>query len=170
MERKIKALPVLLANSNHLDFSKEAYVKLRNMEFVEKENHKSLRKNTPKCLKNWIWTIESGKKLWKELRDIGFPSFNLRFINQDLIENCFGQIRDNGRRNINPTPYNFCGSFKTLITTNLTSSHSLSANCEECKEGSSLALAEMFRVGEMTAEEEEKEEIEREVECSIPIL
>lgn len=132
------------------------------MEFVDKESHTSLRKNAPKCLNNWIWTIM--ELLWNMLCNIGFSHFNLKYINQDCIENFFGQIRDNGHRNINPTPYQFNGSFKTLIITNLTSRHSVSSNCEENENGPSQALLNILRVSDIVTSEEEKEE--KEIECT----
>lgn len=134
------------------------------MEFVEKENHTSLRRNTPKCLQNWCWTIEGTTLLWNMLRNAGFSQLNLKYINQDPVENCFGQIRDSGHRNINPSPYQFGTAFKTLLTTNLTSRHSLSSNCEENEKHPSLTLLNMFPVSEIATLE--KEEAEKDVECT----
>ncbi|XP_025158610.1 uncharacterized protein LOC112589469 [Harpegnathos saltator] len=160
--KKDKVLSSIISiTSEHLIFWQEACNKLRRMEFVEKINHISLRRNAPKCLHNWIWTINGAKLLWNMLYNVGFSHLNLKYINQDPIENCFGQIRDNGHRNINPSPYQFGACFKTLITTNLTFRHSLSSNCEGNEENSSLALLNMFSVDEITTSEEEKH-----IECT----
>ncbi|KYN13709.1 PREDICTED: uncharacterized protein LOC108766428 [Trachymyrmex cornetzi] len=121
---------VISSSSNHLWFWNNAVNRIRKMDFVESATHKAIRHNS-KCLKNWIWTIQGAHYLWNILQTCGFSSFNLRFLNQDLVENSFSQIRDHGHRNNNPTPYQFGSSFKMLLTTNLTSRHSISTNCKE---------------------------------------
>ncbi|EFN60699.1 hypothetical protein EAG_05514, partial [Camponotus floridanus] len=126
--------------SNHIKFWKEAYNKLRQMEFVEKKTHKVIRRNSSKSLINWMWTIQSATYLWHVLKTAAFSLLNLKHINQDVLENCFSQIRDNGHRNINLSAFQFTGSFKTIVTTNLTSNHCISSNYEERNEGTSLAL------------------------------
>lgn len=127
------------------------------MEFVNKDSHMPIRKNAPKCLINWMWTIK-GTKQKHLLHNAGFLYLNLKYINQDPIENYFGQIRNNGHRNVNPSPNQFGCVFKTLITANLTSCHSISSNCEENREGSSLALLKMLRA--------EANVIEKNVDCA----
>lgn len=62
------------------------------------------------------------------LKKSGFFSFNLKHINQDVLENAFSKIRDNGHRNINLSPFQFSAAFKTLVTTNLTSNHCIASN------------------------------------------
>lgn len=104
------------------------------MEFVDAKTHKSLNKSKPKCLINWIRTIQSAKVLWEMLQKCDFKYLNLKYLNQDPIENLFGQIRDHGHRNVNPSPYLFGTAFKAILTCNLTSKHSVSANCQEDKE------------------------------------
>ena len=54
---------------------------------------------------------------------------NLRYLNQDPMENFFGLIRANGCRDIKPSCQQFSASFKSLFIDNLTSSHSIGANC-----------------------------------------
>lgn len=154
---------IINTNSNHIAFWQEAINKLRRMQYVEKESHNLIRRNSPKCLRNWIWTIQGATHLWNILSENGFSSLNLKYLNQDIVENGFGQIRDYGHRNNNPSPYQFCGLFKSFATTNLTSKHSMSSNCEENKEGTSLALLKMFRADEIAAENEEKD---TDIECA----
>lgn len=156
---------IISATSNHLAFWREACNRLRQMEFVEKHTHKPIRRNGPKCLHNWIWTIQGIKYLWSILQNARFSSLNLKYINQDPVENCFGQIRDNGHRNINPSAYQFGTSFVTLIATNLTSRHSLSSNCEDDNGGSSLALLKMFHAAEIASASEEEEKRE-DIDCT----
>ena len=54
---------------------------------------------------------------------------NIRYVNQDPMENFFGLIRANGCRDIKPSCQQFSASFKSLLIDNLTSSHSIGANC-----------------------------------------
>lgn len=137
------------------------------MEFVEKKTLKTIRRNSPKCLVNWIWTIQSAKYLWYVLQKCGFSSLNLKHINQDIIENAFSKIRDNGHRNNNPSPLQFSAAFKTLVTTNLTSNHSISSNCEESKEGTSLSLLKICHASNIEIETETKED---DIECAEAII
>lgn len=46
---------ILTLNSNHISFWKEACQKIKEMEYVEKSTLGKIRKNNPKCLKNWVW-------------------------------------------------------------------------------------------------------------------
>jgi len=94
------------------------------------------------------------------LQTYGFTTLNLKYLNQDPIENLFSQIRNHGQQNNNPTPYLFGTSFKALLTCNLTSKHSVSANCQEDKENF-LSLLTLMRTEEI--ESSEKNEIT--VEC-----
>jgi len=134
------------------------------MEFVEKKTLKAIRRNSPKCLVHWIWTIQSAKYLWDVLQKFGFSSFNLKHINQDVIENVFSKIRDNGHRNNNPSPFQFSAIFKSLITTNLTSNHCISSNCEESKEGTSLSLLKIFHANDIAIKSETKQNDD--IECA----
>lgn len=158
---------IITPSSKHIVFWETAVNKLRKMDFVESVTHKRIRRNT-KCLERWIWIIQSAQLLWNTLHKSGFSSLNLRFINQDPVENCFSQIRDHGHRNNNPLPYQFCASFKTLITTNFTSKHSISSNCKEEYEGKSLSLAEVLKTAENIDVSEEHNEETDCAESSIP--
>lgn len=53
------------------------------------------------------------------------------YLNQEDAENFSSQITDHGHRNNNPAPNLFGKSFEPLLTCNLTSKHSISANCTE---------------------------------------
>lgn len=139
---------VISVHSTHKSFWQKALFNLHNMQFVDKTTLKPIRRNPPKCIKNWMWTIRGTMCLWDILKQHGFKNLNLRYINQDVIENFFGQIRSIGYRNVNPTPYQFGTAFKTLITVNITSKYSISSNCEINEIDSSLALITMFRAAE----------------------
>ncbi|XP_071653395.1 uncharacterized protein [Temnothorax longispinosus] len=160
---------IISPQSTHKRFWQKALFTLDNMQFVEKTTLKPIRRNAPKCLKNWMWTIRGAARLWDVLQRSGFTHLNLKYINQDVLENFFGQIRDVGRRNVNPTPYQFGTAFKTLITANITSKHSVSSNCEENKTDSSLALMTMFRAAEIARMENNDTNIDC-AEAAVPIV
>ncbi|XP_028046886.1 uncharacterized protein LOC105836495 isoform X2 [Monomorium pharaonis] len=136
---------IITKSSNHILFWHNSIDMLRKMDFIESDSHKYIHQNA-KCLSNWIWTIRSAQRLWNTLQKSGFTSLNLKFLNQDPIENCFSQIRDH--INNNPTPYQFCALFKTLITTNFTSKHSISSNCKEEYEGKPMSLEKIISKAE----------------------
>jgi len=69
-------------------------------------------------------------QICKRLFDCGFAFVLLRNFNQDPIENFFGSIHIHGDRNIKQTPSMFISSFKTLLTNNFTSNHSVRSNCK----------------------------------------
>lgn len=148
---------IITDSSNHILFWQNALNMLRKMDFVESDTHKYIRHKS-KCLSNWIWTIEGAQHLWNTLQKSGFSSLNLKFLNQDPVENCFGQIRDHRHKNNNPSPYQFCASFKTLVTTNFTSKHSVSSNCKEEYESKSMSLAKVISAAENTDLSEEETE------------
>lgn len=62
---------------------------------------------------------------------LGHKSILLRHLNQDPLENFFGAIRAHGCSNIMPTAVAFEGAYKSLIINNLSSTHSMGANCEK---------------------------------------
>lgn len=79
--KKNQGLSSIITNtSDHIKFWREACNKLRQMEYVEKRTHQIIRRNPPKCLVNWIWTIQSAILLWNVLQTYGFCLFNLKHI------------------------------------------------------------------------------------------
>ncbi|KYN12733.1 hypothetical protein ALC57_15092 [Trachymyrmex cornetzi] len=150
---------IITQNSGHLKFWQEALHKLNKMEFVEKKSYKSLKRNKPKCLINWRRTIKGVMCLWKMLQTCGFTSLDLKYCNQDHVENFFSGIRRHGHQNNNPTPYLFNTAFKALLTCNITSKHSLSANCKEDEE-SFLPLLSIMRTEEIECAEENETVVE----------
>lgn len=105
---------IITSTSGHILFWQEACNKLRKMSYVDKQTWKIFARNAPKCLKNWIWSIKGAQEIWNRLHKANFESFNLKFLNQDVIENFFSQIRSNGCANRNPSCEQFEGAFKTL--------------------------------------------------------
>lgn len=161
---------MITSTSGHTSFWQEACNKLKKMCFVEKETRKISTKNAPKCLRNWVWTIEAAQEIWNMLHEANFESFNLKFLNQDVIENFFSQIRSNGCTNRNPSCEQFEGAFKTLLICNLTSKHSIGANCEKDTEGMTYAFSHLINLSEINKETSNNSEEIDEVECIQPAI
>ncbi|KAL1488734.1 hypothetical protein ABEB36_014533 [Hypothenemus hampei] len=75
---------------------------------------------TVPSLNNWAISLEAFKFLTFNLKH----RFNIKFfmprrLNQDPLENFFGQMRQHGGRNINPNVPVFINHFKTLLVNNL---------------------------------------------------
>lgn len=157
---------IITENSGHIHFWQEASNRLINMGFVDKLTRKVPRKNAPRCLKNWIWTIKGAKIIWDIVHRNNFESLNLKFLNQDVLENFFSQIRSNSA-NRNPNPYQFEGAFKSLLVSNYTSKHSIGANCQENNEGNSFALSHLINVSEELINSNENNETDS-AEAAIP--
>lgn len=76
--------------------------------------------------------------LWKMLSAEGIQKLCTRNLNQDPIENLFGNIRMQGVRNVNPTCFSFKNSLKTVVVNNFTSRNSPFKNCEDDESDGSL--------------------------------
>lgn len=114
-------------STTHFSFWNNAKKLLSTMHFVDANG----KTTTPPSLKNWIVTLTSIHDVFTYLNNkYGISFLRTRFLNQDPLENFFGQMRQHGGRNINPSPVVFAGNFKTLLINNYVSSHSLGANCE----------------------------------------
>lgn len=127
------------------------------MKYVEKGSYQQIKRNEPKCLKNWIWTIKAVQGMWRILQEVNFEQLNLKFLSQDVLENFFSQIRSFGN-NRNPSPKQFEKAFKALLICNITSKHSFGANCAEDNSGNSLALSQVMNLSDMIHEREASEE------------
>lgn len=157
---------IITATSGHCAFWQEACKKIKNMRYVEKLTKKIPSKTAPN-LKNWIWTMKGTQEIWKTLRAAKFESLNLKFLNQDPAENFFSQIRSNGFANRNPSCEQFEGGFKTLLICNLSSKHSIGANCKDTTEGSTLALTHLMNLSQTMKEMNDSENTQyEEVECN----
>lgn len=115
------------SSSGHILFWRNSRKALKNMYFI---NPKTNERVSPPSLKNWICSLAGMEELFKILKANDVSFFKPRFINQDPIENFFGQLRQHGGRNTNPTVQNFKQFYKTLLLNNFVTRHSLSANCE----------------------------------------
>lgn len=105
----------------------EAIHVIRTMEFEKVRPNDRAR---PEVLKNWIFTLQGFKVLRAKLSLLGFSKFATRSFNQDPLENFFGQIRQHGVCNVNPTCAAFSPFFKSLLLNNFSTFHSKHGNCE----------------------------------------
>lgn len=117
--------------SPHAKFWEEAIKVLGSMCFKKNKNGARDIDFIPPSLKNLIKTLKNMQELWKVLQNLGFSYLMPRTFNQDPLENFFGQIRQRGQRNNNPTPTDFGRYYKSLVVKQLTSSQSIGANCED---------------------------------------
>jgi len=115
--------------SPHLEFWSEILSQLYRWKIWDK-NSKKIR-NDFHFVRGWQITIRAIMLLWKNLKEMGLKFLCLRNLNQDPIENFFGQIRQHGITNTNPTCFQFKAALKTLIITNFSSPLSKNSNCEE---------------------------------------
>ena len=98
------------------------------MYFIDKNG----KKIVPPSLKNWIYTLEGFLELYEILIYEGKSKFFLtRSLNQDIIENYFGRIRNQRNQAINPTALQFRDSFKSLMIREFFGSKAIGTNCEE---------------------------------------
>lgn len=100
---------------------------MKNMRFVSKKD--KLPQADPPSLVNWRRNLLAFPRLWNIFKSKGFRHIKSGFINQDPVENFFGNLRSNGCRNVTPTCFQTEGSFKALLISNLTSIHSIGSNC-----------------------------------------
>lgn len=112
--------------SSHEAFLRTAKAEIHKMRYVDEESKKPI--SVP-CLKNLEDTIEGFLSLWKKLQQMGFTEFNPRHVNQDPLENFFGSVRAIACKNDIPTCKQYKGSFKSLLIQNISSPHSMGANC-----------------------------------------
>ena len=73
----------------------------------------------------------------------GFSHMKSEYVNQDKIENFFENMRSYGLRYNTPTCFQTEGLLKALMISNLTSKHSIGANCLD-DEATPLASLDTF--------------------------
>jgi len=80
-----------------------------------------------KFINGWKITINSLLLLWDEIQTPGYTLCTYR-LNQDCLENLFGNFRNQNGNNVNPTPIQFYWAFKKVFFLNYFK-HSDGANC-----------------------------------------
>lgn len=125
--------------SPHVKHWTAAIPVLQNMCYVDKEGKTPVKTDIP-CLQNWILTLRGFIKIWEILSGkYNFTSLNTRYLNQDVLENFFGQIRSHRVRCNSPTSVQFDQSFKTFLINSITSLNIKNGNCEFVQ-GQSFAI------------------------------
>lgn len=128
------------SNTEHHQFWVEAIKVLETIKFL-----RAGQEFVPPSVKNWLVTIKMFRYLWQQFTKDGYDYLKPRNFNQDPLENFFGCIRAHGVRNVNPTPFSFISSFKTLVINNFSSVHSPGANCEEDVNSSLSSFKEFLK-------------------------
>lgn len=164
-------------SSYHDEFLGKARTALMKMHFVDKKTKKKVSTDVP-CLQNLIDTLQAFKLLWKKLKSLGFTSFFPRNLNQDPLENFFGNIKSHDFKSTKPTCLQFESTFKSMVITNLSSKHTPGYNCEEddgkfILPSSYLLLRDLVNVDEFqennnTEDERYRQDILQEEVCPIP--
>lgn len=129
-------------HSKHHDFWSYAIKFLCDMQYVDPKTKQVIR--CIPSLKTWIFTVRGFQNIWKIVNNANIQFLKTRNFNQNPLENFFGMIRSHGRRNINPSCSQFCGSYKTLLINNLSSKRSIGFNCENKNDGDLLFTFKQF--------------------------
>ena len=125
---KDKPLTQVVADTSpHLEFWKKALEEMESMRYVSKD--KEIPLANPPTFVNWKHMLCYMPELWNTLKNKGFSHMKSGNVNQDTIENFFGNIRSYGLRYNTPTCYQTEGLLKALMISNLTPKHSIGANC-----------------------------------------
>ncbi|CAK1597574.1 unnamed protein product [Parnassius mnemosyne] len=121
--------------SPHVSLWKELVTIIKSIKFItvikNKDGTEKVKYEKVPSTLNWAGNIETFLEMWEMLqKEHNVTSLLTRNFNQDPLENFFCCIRSNGVRNTNPTCAQFINAYKTLLVNNLSSPHSVNANCE----------------------------------------
>jgi hypothetical protein len=115
---------VVKEGSQHAAFWQEAYKRIEAVTFLDGSGKRVIAPSK----KGWLFTLGALQNLWTQLRGT-VTYLETRNLNQDPLENFFGQIRFNCGSNRFPTLAQFLGSFKTVLV-NRVSTKVKTRNCE----------------------------------------
>lgn len=156
---------VKLENNEHEELWLEGIKVIKSMEFIKRRPHD---KKVPQVLKSWIHTLEGFRLLSRHLFDINFTIFRTKNFNQDPVENFFGQIRQYGIRNTNPTCSTFLGYYKSLLINTYTQ---IASKCENCEQDETCGFLITFNKFLQFASSEEEQFIMPQINLKeIPII
>lgn len=110
----LKDFNAFMGTDNQILFLEEMDLLFKNLE-VKSINGKNVTKQL-KFIFGWRLTIKSILYLFKKLQGKGYKYLFTRNLNQDCLENFFGQIRNCSGNTKNPTPIQFRRSFKKMFT------------------------------------------------------
>ncbi|KAL1489139.1 hypothetical protein ABEB36_014082 [Hypothenemus hampei] len=142
------------AKSGHMEFWAQALQQVEGWEF-QRRTKAGLLKSMPPCQKGWITSLNAIMGIWEYLKSEGFHSLKTRSLNQDPLENAFGNVRAGCGRADNPTAAQFISSLKTQIINGL-SSRPIGGNCEEDEASLLSNLHKFLRIGNEITEEVEE--------------
>lgn len=137
----------------HFKFWKYAISMLEKMTFIDKKTGE--QNNRSSVLKKTISTIKGYMELTNLCLSLGIKSVSLRRMNQDGLENFFGNIKSICQTKKQPMPFQFRSAFTSLIVNNLTAKHSMNSNCQDDKSYS--LLQDLYEFYDMDIEEEKDE-------------
>lgn len=151
--------------SPHFNFWRESTNVLKSMYFIDNNKQRCV----PPSIRNWVVTINALQEIFKTLpEDVTF--IKGRQFNQDPLENFFGQMRQRGARNNNPSSQMFKYHFRTYLINSVGSKHSINANCEG-DENSLLTSVKQFlkKCDEDTVEENLDDFVDSLLKMNIPL-
>ena len=117
-------------NSPHHKFIADMLEFIASIKVIDKRNQEDVS-NQIRCLKGFTLTLNGINALWKHLHeDFSLEFLMTRRLNQDVLENFFGLIRQQGGNCENPTPLQFIRAFRKLFVNNYLTPLS-TGNCAE---------------------------------------
>lgn len=120
-----------IKQKNHLIMMLNVF---KNMRIIESKIINGITTNIDvtqrmKFINGWQITIKSLLQLWDDIEKPQYFLCTYR-LNQDCLENLFGNFRNQNGNNVNPTPIQFYWSFKKIFFLNYLK-HSDGSNCLE---------------------------------------
>ncbi|XP_056639577.1 uncharacterized protein LOC130447009 [Diorhabda sublineata] len=123
---------IVSEESGHTSFWEDAFRRVNQYKFIRKPDDEfNAHHWKPPSQRGWLHTLRATTELWKFLKTQGVKTLKTKCINQDGLENLFGNIRAGCGSNENPTVTQFIGSLKTQIINGLTNQGLKGTNCEE---------------------------------------
>ena len=101
-------------DSGHCEFIEEMSCFVKNIKVIDPSNGKDVTNNL-KYLDALQATLNGTILLWKSLQDVSVTSLCTKRLNQDPLENYFGEIRQQGGNCDAPIPIRFARSFRTVF-------------------------------------------------------
>lgn len=117
-------------NSAQLNRLRQAVPLIETATFLDPTTKKPVSTDIP-CIRNLAFTVNSFILLWKRLKKVGFTELNQRYVNQDPMENMYGESRLLGQTCTMPTCQQFSAYFAILLMRHLHAGFILNkSNCQ----------------------------------------
>lgn len=117
-------------DSPHIGYWTEAYQQIQAWNY-ERFTKTGSFKQQPPSQTGWLTSLNAIREVWYYMRDQGCLSLKPRSLNQDPLENLFGNVRYGCGCNDNPTVQQFIASLKTQLLNGLANQAFKSKNCED---------------------------------------